>query len=142
MENFQNDFQNDIQNEKVGGGIIAISVIYFVINFFAILGLLSVLVLKDTINEAAAKSNLTNVNIELSTVDVFLSILFIIVLFTSLILILRKKAIGVYMYFGYVVVNLIYSIIVNGFGFSTITSLVLPTLMGICISKRKHIFGL
>ena len=61
----------------------------------------------------------------------------------GIILILRKKAIGLYIYLLLTAANIIYSIIMNGFMISTlIGTLILPILMTFFVYRKRELFGL
>ena len=56
-----------------------------------------------------------------------------------------KKKIGVYTFFTVIIINVIYSLIMNGFNIailiSTLISLILPGLLAYFIYKKKEVFG-
>jgi hypothetical protein len=118
------------QSQKLGAGIIMISIIYFIGSIFAILG--SIL-LFATKNELQATT--------LSTTRITISLIIQIILTISILLILLKKSIGVYSYFTFVVINMIYTIIGNGFNWTIIGTLILPILMAILITRKKELFS-
>jgi Na+/H+ antiporter NhaC len=72
------------------------------------------------------------------TIGLVLAIIFII----SIILILMKKELGVYIYFTASVASIVYSIASNGFKLIMLIALIMPVLMGIFIWKKKEVFGL
>lgn len=125
--------------QKLGGGIMTISIISLVIYVLGLIGLLITVAMKDTFKEILANSGQ---NLELTTGQIVVSIILSLVLICGIILILCKKALGVYTYFTAIVVNIIYSITMDGFKLSSlIFALILPVLMGIFIYQKKEIFG-
>ncbi|MGH4117960.1 hypothetical protein [Clostridium sp.] len=124
----------NIQKQKVGAGILTISIIHFVMNGIGLLGLLAAIAMKDAINEAAKTQITTSVLV--------ISLVFIAIITLAVILILMKKSIGIYIYFIVQGINIVYAIVVNGFSPMQIISIVLPVLMGIFVWKKKEVFGL
>ncbi|MFW2491790.1 hypothetical protein ACN077_25015 [Clostridium chromiireducens] len=116
------------QSQKLGFGIIIISIIYFISSIFVILGSLLLFATKNEVQT-------------LSTSQIIISLTIQIVLTISIILILLKKSIGVYSYFTFVVINVIYTIIGNGFSWKIVGSLILPILMAILIKRKKELFS-
>lgn len=127
------------QNQKLGAGILTVSIIQLVLNVLGLLGLVFMVVMKDAISEQMAL--LGQQNVELTTSQMVISLILTLVLVVGIILILMKKAAGVYIYFTCTIINIIYSIIMAGFKFTTIFSLILPILMAIFISSKKELFG-
>ncbi|MDT8717764.1 hypothetical protein IAI10_13935 [Clostridium sp. 19966] len=126
--------------QGVGGGIKTISVLYFIVAFFMILGDLILLGGKDFLESQYKSMGITMPSI--SDTAIAISLLLEVILVASLILILMKKAAGVYAYFAISIIDFIYSIISSGFSFTVLLGLILPILMAVFISKRKEVFGL
>ncbi|HAT4338096.1 TPA: hypothetical protein I9094_000285 [Clostridium perfringens] len=129
--------ENEKQN-KLGAGIITISAIELVFSVLLILGL--ILFLIPSFLELAGLSldqmGISHITIFIRFVATLLNIL-------GIILILRKKAIGLYIYLLITAANIIYSIIMNGFMISSlIGSLILPVLMTFFVYRKKELFGL
>lgn len=126
------------EEKKLGGGIIAVAVILLVFSAFSLLGNLLLLVKRDTY-----KSLYKNMHLELPSTGVTtLSLIIIIALIATLILILCKKAIGVYSYFTVVAINFIANIVIGGFSLLYLVNLILPAILLILIMKKKEVFGL
>ena len=130
MENYE--------DKTLGGGIIAVAVIQLVFSVLSIILLASTYLLKDQIGQIAGAEEAAKITFG----QVGLNVLLVLVLITGIILILFKKAIGVYIYFASVVINVIYTLIIQGFSFSILISLILPVLMGVFINQKKELFGL
>jgi hypothetical protein len=122
------------QPQKVGAGILTVSIIQLVFSGFVFIGLLLAFLVKDQI-EAAGTVEITTSVLAISTVFTAITII-------GIILILMKKQLGVYIYFGSFAINIIYSIVTNGFKASIILSLIIPVLMGIFIWQKKEVFGM
>ncbi|CDM67608.1 putative membrane protein [Clostridium bornimense] len=126
--------------QKLGGGIITISVLTLVGFAFNLISYLAMLIMGDSLNEMYSSMGLGNIIPSTSTLVV--SLILSIIIGVSTILILMKKSIGVYGYFIGEVLSIISSIIFTGFSlFGLIISLIFPVLMFIFIYKRKTVFG-
>lgn len=123
------------QSKKLSTQIITISTIQLIGTIFSVLGSILLLSSKDIINEFQA----TGQNISSNT-QITISLILQLALAITIILILLKKNIGIYSYFVIVCINLIYSIINNGFQWIILFSLILPILMAIFIYKKKDLF--
>ena len=139
MTNEGERFMENVKKEKLGAGILTICIIHIVCFILFIFGVLSTLAFKDKIPEL---QQMEAAGMTLSNLQMSISIVTSIIMFISIILILRRKALGVYGYFTIQMINIIYPIILNGFYISIlISSLIFPILMGICIYRKRHIFG-
>ena len=79
------------------------------------------------------------VNMPSAVISLILSILLVV----SLILLLQKKAIGVYGYFVIELVSIVVSIIFNGFSLlSLIMSLIFPIIMLCLVKGKTEVFGI
>ena len=130
-----------MENKKLGGGIITISVIYLVTLGFGLLISIGSFAMLDEINSTVAQFGLP----ETTTVDLIISIVLNSLLLAGVILILCKKKFGVYTFFTVIIVNIIHSLIMNGFNVATLigalSSLILPGLLAFFVYKKKDIFG-
>lgn len=130
-----------MENKKLGGGIITISVLYLVFLSLGIIGSFISLATLDAINSIAVQSGLP----EITSTELIISIVISLILLISIILILFKKKVGIYGFFTTVVINIIYSLVMNGFDatnlVSTLISLILPTLLAIFIYQKREVFG-
>ena len=124
----------DVQSQKLGAGLIIISIIYFILSILGIFGLIILFTKKDIFTKQGITLPLTNTQMAISLI---LQVLLVI----AIILILFKKSIGVYSYFTIVIIDLINTIMDNGFQWTNILSLILPILMAICIYKKKKLFN-
>ena len=130
----------DDEENRLGGGIITLSVLHFIMSFLSIVG---AIVLLTAGSSSEFQEALGSLAADLSTgTIIFEDIILRIVLIISLILILRKNKIGVYGYFLFAIVSLIFTIVTSGFHIaSIIVSLIFPILMAIFIAKKKAVFG-
>ena len=125
------------QSQKLGTGIIIISIIQLIGAIFSVFGSILLFSSKDTIiNELQANGQSTASNTQIT-----ITLILQLILAISIILILVKKSIGIYSYFTFVAINIIYSIISTGFQWTIIFSLILPILMAIFINKKKNLFN-
>lgn len=128
----------EMDNEnKLGGGIITISVLTFIGRFLAIIGSIMLLGFKDSFEETYK-----SLEIEIPSDKMELTILILsIILIVSTILILMKNKIGVFGYFIVQAISIIISIASSGFSISSlIIDLLFPVLMAIFIYKKKHLY--
>ncbi|MCB2341936.1 hypothetical protein [Clostridium estertheticum] len=123
----------NVQKPKVGAGIKTMSIIQLVFNGFVLIGFIMILLMKDTIKAAGSPA--------VTTSDLIISLVLIVITTIGIILILMKKELGIYIYFIAEVASIVYSIVTNGFKPSEILSLIIPVLMGIFIWKKKEIFS-
>lgn len=126
------------QQQKLGPGIITISIIHFLGSALNILTSVLFLLFGDEIKKQAETMGST---FELSESQMIPSIVLATLLVIGVILILLKKAIGIYIYFGVVAINALYSLITSGFDLTIISKAFLPVLMGIFISQKKELYG-
>ena len=133
--------ENQKQN-KLGAGIITISVIQIIFSVFALFG--SIMLLIPSFQEKLA--TITGAPIDqlgINNTSIIIGLVSIILDLLGIILILRKKAIGLYIQLLVTAANIIYSIIMNGFMISSlIGSLILPVLMTFFVYRKKELFGL
>lgn len=125
--------------ESLGAGIITISVLYLIGAVISAISSLGAIFFRNMLNEALAQMPVQG---ELGTTMDYISSLVVVILsVVAMILILNRKAIGIYIYGVYVVLNIITSIISNGFDIvSILISLAIPILMAIFIFRKKNIF--
>lgn len=130
-----------MENKKLGGGILTISILYLVfLGFGLIYNIISFSTL-DQINALSSQMGMP----QLTSAELIISIILSLILLIGVILILLKKKIGVYTFFTVIVINVIYSLIMNGLSIlvliSTLISLILPGLLAYFIYKKKEVFG-
>ncbi|SHK49385.1 hypothetical protein SAMN02745163_03911 [Clostridium cavendishii DSM 21758] len=132
---------NDFQEQKVSIGIKIIAILTWLADAFLIFGLISFLALKDTINKTG--SGLAFETFKKLTPAITIILLFVITIqVISLILIWRKNKIGVFIYFGMTLINLITAFVKNGSNIKgIITNLLLPCLMAFFIYQQRELFG-
>lgn len=133
--------ENNKQN-KLGAGIITISIIQLVFSGFGLIG--SIIMLMPSFQEAMSTyAGMSPEQMGISKTAIIIGLISVILIILSVILILIKKAIGVYLYFLITVANIIYSIVMNGVMISSlIGALILPILMAIFVYKKRAIFGI
>lgn len=130
-----------MENKKLGGGILTISILYLVFLGF---GLICNIISFSTLDQINALSSQMGMP-QLTSAELIISIILSLILLIGVILILLKKKIGVYTFFTVIVINVIYSLIMNGLSIlvliSTLISLILPGLLAYFIYKKKEVFG-
>ena len=124
----------DTQSQKLGAGIIIISIIHFICGIFSILGTIVLLTQKDALIKQG-------IPLTLSTNQIIISLILQLILIIAIILILFKKSVGVYCYFTITIISIINSIMDSGFQWIIILSLILPILLAIFINKKKKLFN-
>lgn len=127
------------KNQKIGGGLLTLIILQIIFNVLGIIGLI-IMLLPKTKNilgsQFYGKANLSNTVIIISLIFTCLTLI-------SMIFLLFKNVIGIYIYFVVTALSIIQSIIFNGFSIKNILiSLIFPTLMAFLIYRKKHIFGL
>lgn len=127
--------ENNLNTGK-SKGIITVSIIILLIYLFCII-CYSFILLKGSILSNEFKEH--NIIIPSHLFMEFSIILSIIGIF-SIILILTKKYIGVFLYFICVIVNIILNIVYKGFSASILTTLVLPIIMTFFLLNNKKYF--
>lgn len=130
-----------MENKKLGGGILTISILYLVFLGF---GLICNIISFSTLDQINALSSQMGMP-QLTSAELIISIILSLILLIGVILILLKKKIGVYTFFTVIVINVIYSLIMNSLSIlvliSTLISLILPGLLAYFIYKKKEVFG-
>ena len=122
----------NVHKQKVGAGILTMSIIQLVFSGFAVVGFIMIFAMKDTLKTAGVPVTPLSALI-ISSVVTLITIL-------SIVLILMKKELGVYIYFIAQVAAIVYSIVSTGFKPIILLSLIVPALMGIFIWKKKEVF--
>lgn len=129
------------KNNKVGAGILTVAIIQFVLSGFGILFLGLGLLFKDAIN-AQLKSMGNETIPDGGQISIIISFIFMVLSIVGLILILRKKAIGIYLYFAAEVLQRIFGAITQGVNIiGLIVGLILPVLMAIFVYKKRALYG-
>ncbi|WP_297713486.1 hypothetical protein [Clostridium sp.] len=130
-----------MENKKLGGGILTISIIYLVFLAFGLIGSIISLSTLDEINSLISQMG----GVQLTSTELIVSIILTLILLVGIILILLKKQIGIYTFFTVEIINIIYSLIMNGLSISilisTLVGLILPGLLAYFIYKKKELFG-
>lgn len=122
------------QQQKVGAGILTLSIIQLIFSGFAMLGYITYFVMKDNIEAVPGVP-------VIPTYAYIISIVVTIVAVIGIILILLKKELGIYIYYIAEVASIVSSIVINGFKPLMLLSLIIPVLMGFFIWKKKEVFG-
>lgn len=128
--------ENNVKEKKLGAGIITMSIIFIVMNAFAIFGLVIAITNLEEVNNYAV-----SLGGEKSTMGpLIFSVAIAVLMLLSLALILFKKGIGVYLFVGLQIVSRVYSIITSGVQLGTLIGLILPALFLYFIYKKKDIY--
>ena len=125
------------QSQKLGAGIITISIIQLIGAIFSVFGSIILFSSKDTIINELQETGQSIA----SNTQITITLILQLILAISVILILLKKSIGVYSYFTVTILNIIYTIICVSLNWTIIFSLILPILMAIFINKKKELFN-
>ena len=124
-------------NQKLGAGIITMSVLYLIGQAFTMLSVLINIVMKDEIARMLAEAGTIS---EITTAKLGVTLVISLILTVSIILILFKKYIGAYIFIGIEVLSLLFSIITGAFTVFSIIGLVFPGLMIFFLYKKKEIY--
>lgn len=124
-------------NQKLGAGIITMSVLYLIGQAFTMLSVLINIVMKDEIARMLAEAGTIS---EITTAKLGVTLVISLILTVSIILILFKKYIGAYIFIGIEVLSLLFSIITGAFTLFSIIGLVFPGLMIFFLYKKKEIY--
>lgn len=136
----ENNEENDAKKHSIGGGIITVSILellYFIyMTFVSLMWFAQGSKIKETL-----KSQGTTVAV--SGLEIELTLAVSIIILASLILILLKKTIGIYLYFLCSIAYIVVTIKFNGFYFPAfLLWITFPIIMGVFIFRRKEVFGL
>ena len=124
-------------NQRLGAGIITMSVLYLIGQAFTILSVLINIVMKDEIARMLAEAGTIS---EITTAQLSVTLVISLILTVSIILILFKKYIGAYIFIGIEVLSLLFSIITGAFTLFSIIGLVFPGLMIFFLYNKKEIY--
>lgn len=141
------------QEEKLGTGLKVVLIIQTVLS---VIGL--VLAIGYVINFEATTQQLIEANAmlkesgmenlvqEIPTITYYyISLGLSIATIVGLVLLFLKSQLGVFIYFGEVVLSVAYTFIVSGFSVlvlvSVLFSLIFPMIIGILVYKQKYLFG-
>lgn len=132
----------NVQKPKVGAGIKTISILQLIGSVFGLWSIRNFFN-KEKLNAAnKATGELLNMVVpEVTNLSITIGLVFSIILGISVILILKKKELGIYIYFTTIVANIAYTIVTAGFSPWSLVALIMPALMGFFIWKKKEIFS-
>lgn len=116
-------------NKNLGIGIVTLSIL----NLISFLGIGVFLVLAKTLNNTVIEQYLDKSQV---TMLMCMSV----VLLLSIFLILAKKKIGVYVYFGVIILSTVYSVASYGLASFEITGALLPLIYAFLIYKKWNVF--
>lgn len=128
--------EKNVEKKKLGAGIIVLSVFFILGQVLTIISSLPAIINLDEFNNALVSLGES----KLTMGQVVFSVILTVIMLVSLILILLKKSIGVYIFIGIQVVSIIYSIITTGLSIRILTNLLLPGLFLFFIYKKKDIY--
>ena len=132
------------EKKKIGAGIIIMSALYLLINGFSILGNIMDLINQDEINKTNEALSQMGVALQVTTSDIIISLVVSLIIVTSVILILLKSGIGVFLFAGITVLNLVYNMIAFSFNvfyiIGSLIGLIIPALMLFFIYRKKDIY--
>jgi hypothetical protein len=135
----------NIQKPKVGAWIKTLCILQLISYVFSLTSIKNF----SKIDELNAANNEVNKALngalqvpEITKLSLTIGLVLAIIFIISIILILMKKELGVYIYFTASVASIVYSIASNGFKLIMLIALIMPVLMGIFIWKKKEVFGL
>ncbi|MDQ0148691.1 hypothetical protein ACFO6R_00950 [Eubacterium multiforme] len=126
------------KNQKIGGGLLTLIIFQIISSTFGIIQFILMLLpkTKDLFNNKYYEKIISNPTL------VVILLIFTCLTLISMIFLLFKNVIGIYIYFVVTALSIIQSIIFNGFSKYIFISLIFPALMAFLIYRKKHIFGL
>lgn len=132
--------ENNVKEKKLGAGIITMSIIFIVMNAFAIFGLVIAITNLEEVNNYAV-----SLGGEKSTMGpLIFSVAIAVLMLLSLALILFKKGIGVYLFAGVQAVSIVYTIITTGLSILTLIGILIDlipvALLLYFIYRKKDIY--
>lgn len=128
-----------MEEKKLGGGIITCSVLNIIIYGFAAFGMGIFVVARPMIEKVLEEQGQVATLEGLSQGKVIITFAIMLLSLIATIIILFKKKIGVFAYFGLVVINIVYGL-ATGEKFSII-GLIIPALLAFFIYKKRSVFG-
>lgn len=131
----------EMNKNKLSGALKGVTIFLLVVNALSLLVTIIGIASQDMI-ESTYKSMGIDTSILPTTTDYIVSIILCVAIIVFLALILNKNTIGVYGYYIVVVINLIYTIVINGFHATSLLSLIFPIVMFFLIRDNKEILGL
>lgn len=131
--------ENNKKN-KLGAGIITLSVLTII---WAVLKCFSLICMSiPSIQEFYNKMGMPLEKLGINTTVIIIGLISAIISLISIILILMKKALGIYIYYLLFLANLIYSTVLNGFSIQGfILTIIFPALFAFFLYKKKHLYG-
>lgn len=123
----------NVQQKKIGAGIMTLSIIQLFFSGLGIFGVIVAIAMKDQLKAYGIP--------ETPTSSWIISLGITLVLITSIILILMKKELGIYIYFIAEVGSFVYSIVQSGFNPWMLLNLIFPVLMAIFLWKKRDVFS-
>lgn len=134
--------ENDVKKNKLGPGIIILSVIFIVGQVYSLISFPGNLARLDDTNNTLISMGLESLVVTRGEA-IFSTIVGAIILI-GVILILLKKGIGVYIFAGAQVVSIVTTMITKGFAVTTLIGTVIGLIPAglylYFISKKKHLF--
>lgn len=127
------------QNEKLGFGIVAISIIYIVMQLITMFYSSMSLISYDYLIGELSSGGMDTTNITKASLIATLIISAIIL--ASVVLILFKISWGIYLFYITILINIFSSVFANGFTWTTSVLLVLPFIYGYLIKRKTSVFG-
>ena len=128
--------ENNNEN-KLGGGIIAVSILLLIGAVISIFSSVSVVT-----NRSFYEKTYKQLGVSMpSNTIYYIFIALSVVIMLSVILVLLKKSLGIYGYFTAVIINFIANIIISGFTVLMLANLILPAIYLALIMSKKQVFG-
>ena len=133
------------KEQKLGAGILTISILMLIGTVFSILGTILFLAVGDSINNLMLESGQVDASILPTTGDYIFALITTLISGISVVLILMKNKYGIFGYFGIFILNTVYNLIVSGVVGTAIISLIISiaiaALYGYFIYKKRALFG-
>ena len=130
------------KKQPLGGGIITVSVLYIIGTIIILISTIISFYTKDATNKILADGGIAQ---KITNSDLIIGAVFAIIALISVILILLRNTVGIYLFFGIKVLNVVYSIVTAEMSIfiavGLLVGLILPILMGVFIYNKRDIYG-
>lgn len=127
----------EIRRPEMGAGLVIFLIIQLVISGLGLMLSIKNLVMKKSIDAELIADGFPIT----PTSDIIIGLVFLIILIIGVILILKKKELGIYIYFTDVVSQIVYVIVFVGFSPFIFINFIMPFIMGIFIWRKKRAFS-
>ena len=135
----KNKGELNMEEKRLGGGIITCAVLNIITYGVATLFVGIVVFARPLIERVLQEQGQAYLLDELPAGQIIISFIIMLLMLISTIIILCKKKAGVFAYFGLIVINAVYGVVVGEI--PSIISFIIPALLAFFIYKKRSVFG-